>query len=203
MKQTNDPTLPQRNPAEADKQVIKNPSVGGMNIRQLTANDARAYRDLRLEALIQNPDAYLATFESESQKNISDFAWELRACLKAPIEGYYGVFDNDHLIAYLQISKTGLAKQNHIIFLYNLYVDHHYRRQKIGSSLVSYIIEQIREKDAQIEQIFLAHNGKNIGARNLYQSLGFKQFAIQKNTIKYKNEYDDTIEMVYKIKQNA
>lgn len=171
-----------------------------MKIRQLTGSDAQIYRDLRLKALTTDPDSYISTFEKESKKSLSDFSWELRSSLKPSIEGYYGVFDKGELLAYLQISKTGLTKQEHIIFLYNLYVDSNYRRQKIGSLLVNYIIEQIKEKDKQIEQILLAYNGKNISAGKLYQSLGFKKFAIQKNTIKYKNQYDDTIEMVYQIK---
>ncbi len=39
-----------------------------MTVRLLTEKDAQAYRDLRLEALQKNPEAFAAIFEDE-QKN--------------------------------------------------------------------------------------------------------------------------------------
>lgn len=172
-----------------------------MNIRLLDKKDAQSYRQLRLKALRTDPQVFLSTFAFESQKYLSTFEWELQGCIKIPVEGYYGYFDQEQLIAYLQLSKTGMPKQNHLIFLYNLYVDPEYRKQKIGYGFMSNIIGQIREKDPQIEQIRLTHIDKNQAAHQLYLSLGFKVEAIKKNVIKHNDDYADEVEMVLNLKK--
>ena len=42
-------------------------------IRLLTCNDALAYRDIRLEGLRQNPEAFASTFEDERDKPLGWF----------------------------------------------------------------------------------------------------------------------------------
>ena len=49
-----------------------------MEIRQLTAADAEVYRDLRLEGLQTNPEAFGASFEEEMDLSIESFASRLK-----------------------------------------------------------------------------------------------------------------------------
>lgn len=167
-----------------------------MIIKKLTSTHAHQYQRLRLEALQNYPQAFLSLYENEKQKTIYEFEWEIKSSYPTPFWGYYGVFENQQLLAYLQISKSPLPKQAHLAYVYNLYVSHQHQRQKVGNQLMRFIITQIKKKGENIEQIRLAHNGKNLQAHNFYKSLGFKTEAIKKKTIKYQDEYDDEIEMV-------
>lgn len=172
-----------------------------MNTRLLTRNDAQQYKDLRLQALRVAPECFLATYQQEAKKNINDFGWELSSCLRSATEGYYGVFEDNQLIAYLQASKTGLQKQDHIIFLFNLYVSIDHRRKKIAHHLVQHIITQIIKNDLEVEIIRVSHVKSNHPAHQLYQNLGFATESIQKNMIKDNGKYDDQIDMVLNIQK--
>ena len=167
-----------------------------MQIRLLDKKDAFIYRELRLQALRTDPQAFLSTFEFESQKYISTYEWEIQGSRKPPLEGYYGCFDSEKLIGYVQISKSGLPKQNHVMFLYNLYLDPTYRGKKIGHYFLSNIIDQIKKNDLSVEQIRLTHIDENLPAHKLYQDLGFVVEATKKNVIKFDTTYNDEIEMV-------
>jgi len=171
-----------------------------IQIRNLNRNDAAWYRQLRLKALRSDPDAFLSTYETEARKELSDFDWEIRSMAQAPIFGYLGYFDDDQLKAYLQISKTGLIKQNHICLIHNLYVDADFRKLGIGRKLLTEVINRIKTQTPEIEKILLSHNGKNQIGHEFYQSLGFTTIATKKNVIKYQGIYDDEVEMELNLK---
>ena len=169
-------------------------------IRNLNRNDAQAYRQLRLKALRSDPDAFLSTFEVEVKKELSDFDWEIRSMAQAPIFGYWGFFADDQLLAYLQISKTGLVKQNHLCLIHNLYVDVDSRHLGIGKKLLTVVIDRIKKQTPEIEKVVLAHNGSNQIAHSFYEALGFITIASKKNVIKYQGIYDDEVEMELNLK---
>lgn len=167
-------------------------------IRLLTHLDAQIYRDLRLKALASNPESFLATFESENNKPLPAFSSELRYALGQPIFGYYGIFSENNLVGYAYLEKSYLAKQQHIAFFYNLYIDPDYRHKGLARELFNHLLEKIK-RETQIERIFLSCNKKNSPALSLYQKLGFKEYAVKEKSIKWQDEYDDEIEMVMEI----
>ena len=167
-----------------------------MIIRMLTGIDAPAYRTLRLHALQSNPESYLATFPTESKRSEESFASEIRYSISAPIFGYYGVFDdNDSLVGYAQLDKSYLDKQQHIAFLYNLYVHPDHRGHGYASKLFTFLMDQAKEK-TQIERIFISCNRKNTPAQALYKKLGFSEYGVKEKSVKWNGEYDDEVEMV-------
>jgi RimJ/RimL family protein N-acetyltransferase len=169
-----------------------------MTIRLLTGNDAIEYKELRLKALQNNPESYLSTFESEKQRSVEAFSSELRYTISSPIFGYYGIFLENKLIGYASLEKSYLAKQKHIAFFYNLYIDPKYRNQGLALKLFNFILDKIKQK-TQIERIFLSCNKKNTPAIKLYKKLGFKEYGFKEKSIKYQDEYDDEIEMVREV----
>jgi len=169
-----------------------------MQIRLLTSADAILYRALRLEALQTNPNSFISTFEAEKNKSKSSFESELVGVYNPPLFGYWGVFDGEFLIAYIQLFKSYLPKQAHIAFLYNLYVDPKYRRKKIATKLLNHLIKQLKNQ-TQTERIFLSCNAKNKEALNFYRKSGFKRCGIKAKSIKHQGEYDDEIEMVLEL----
>lgn len=167
-----------------------------MNIRRLTEKDASAYRVLRLQALQNNPESYLAVYETEASKPLESFAWEMRyAGSVGQINGYYGVLVDDQLIGYAQLDQIQLPKQQHIAYLYNLYVDPAYRGQGHATQLFNYISQLAKEK-TQIERIFITCNRKNTAAQAVYKKLGFQEHGVKEKSVKWRGEYDDEVEMV-------
>lgn len=166
-----------------------------MTIRQLTTDDAQSYQQLRLKALQTNPESYLATYETEKDKSVDSFVWEISYATSPPISGYYGVFVDDQLVGYTQLDQSNLTKQSHIATMFNLYIDPNHRGQGYASQLFEYLIKIAKDK-AQIERIFITCNRKNLPAQKLYAKLGFTEYGLREKSVKWQGEYDDEVEMV-------
>lgn len=175
-----------------------------MMIHLLTEADAPEYHRLRLQALQTDPQAFLSTWENESTKHDSDFAWELESYYHPPLFGYYGIFDQtekqEKLIAFVQLGSSYLVKQKHVAFIYNLYIDPNHRHQGVGQQLFDHIFQAIQQHDQQIERIFLSCNALNKPAIRFYQKIGFKRCGIKPRSVKWNGVYDDEIEMVMVLK---
>ncbi|MBU0576200.1 GNAT family N-acetyltransferase [Patescibacteria group bacterium] len=166
-------------------------------IRRLDKSDDLIYRQIRLQALQTNPEAFLSTFDYEQLKDQGSFAYELSLSQQPPVWGYYGLFINDKLIGFCQISKSYLIKQQHIAFLYNLYLTPDYRGQGYAKKLVRFVLEKV--KTLHIERVFISYLAKNTRARGFYDYLGFKQCGLKPQAAKDGSQYDDEIEMVLEL----
>jgi len=164
------------------------------SIRLLQAHDVIPYHRLRLQAVASDPHAYLSTVEVETAKPLQYFSTELMfASLKAPF-GYYGLFNDDTLIGYIQLGTTGLAKQSHIAYFYNLYLDPHFRGQQLATQLCETVIAQAQA--AGLERIFAVSLAANQPALNFYHSLGFQNCGRRSQSVKWHDTYDDEVELV-------
>ena len=76
--------------------------------------------------------------------------------------------------------------------IYRIATDEKYRRRGIAYRLLDYAVKC--EKGKGLECLFLEVRSKNIPARNLYHSYGFKEVGERKNY--YSNPTDDAIFML-------
>ena len=60
--------------------------LSGLRIRRLEVADAALFRDIRLEALQKNPEAFGGTFEHESAQPLAWFAQGLEAVGEEPLQ---------------------------------------------------------------------------------------------------------------------
>src|SRR5215472_1474393 len=67
------PRLPGRRGA-ACRSADRVTAAAAIELRALSAGDAAAFREIRLEGLLQDPDAFGSTHESESTQPLSFFA---------------------------------------------------------------------------------------------------------------------------------
>lgn len=167
--------------------------------RILTVADAPAYQRLRLESLIQNPENFLQTYETEKNRQLENFERDLEGARFAPIYGYHGVFQDNKLMGYLQIDTSFLPKQRHLAFLYNLYITSSARRQGLAKKLCLNVLNLLKNQ-TQIELIYLSYNGKNETGKAFYKNLGFKRFGVKVDAIKWQSQYDDEVEAVLNLK---
>jgi ribosomal-protein-alanine N-acetyltransferase len=77
--------------------------------------------------------------------------------------------------------------------IYRVAVDEAYRKRGIAYRLLDYAVKCERGKG--LESLFLEVREKNIPAKNLYKSYGFREIGIRKNY--YKNPDDNAIIMLH------
>jgi len=157
-----------------------------IQIRHLAQVDAAIFRDIRLEALRSSPEAFGSTFDMESGQTLDFFAGRLRT------SEMLGAFDGDEIVGMAGLLvRTGL-KEAHKGVLVSMYVRPAARRRGVGRLLAEAIIELARER---VELLHLAVVSGNESARQLYASLGFVEYGIERKSLKQGGRYYDEILM--------
>ena len=113
--------------------------------------------------------------------------------------------NSEYIVAKINNSIVGFAgiwKAVDDVHITNIVVAKKFRREKIGSILLSHLIKMAQNIE-NITSITLEVNSFNIPAQKLYEKFGFKIVGLRK---KYYNNTDDAIIMTLKmsdIPQNA
>ena len=161
-------------------------SANSIQIRQLTPADAEAFRELRLEGLRLNPEAFGSLYESEKDQPLEKYSGWLTSST------IFGAYQNSHLIGTASFTQLSGLKDSHKGLLRAMYVRPAARRSGAGRQLVQAIIDHASQK---VEQLQLAVVSTNQPALRLYQSLGFQQYGLEKNALKHNGLYSDEILM--------
>ena len=148
-----------------------------LQIRRLEASDAALYRDIRLEALKKNPEAFGSTFERENAQPLSWFEAVLDGALVG-IAGY--------------AAQEG-SKQAHKGLLWGMYVRTAGRNASLGKRLVAAVLDHAR---GRVEMVQLTVVSENEAARRLYGAMGFVEYGYEKRGLKQDERYYDEVLMV-------
>lgn len=162
---------------------MNDPLVG---IRRLTPADAAAYRDLRLEALRRDPEAFGSTFEVENTRPLSWFAERLGTSY------VLGAFADGALCGIAGFVAQAGLKQAHKGTLWGMYVRPQARNVGLGRRLGMAIIALARE---HVELIQLSVVSENETARRLYARLGFVEYGLERSALKHNGRYYDDVLM--------
>jgi ribosomal protein S18 acetylase RimI-like enzyme len=155
-------------------------------IRRLRPEDAALYREIRLEALQHNPEAFSSTFEVEAAQTQAFFADRLAA---SPV---FGAFRLGDLLGIAGFYIQQGPKEAHKGVLVGMYVRPVARRAGIARRLVDAILAHARQ---HVEAIQLTVVSNNEAARRLYAGLGFVEYGIEKNALKDGGRYYDEVLM--------
>lgn len=120
------------------------------------------------------------SFESELKKHANSI--------------YLVVYEGSTLVAFVGMRMQ--AQEGHIT---NIAVKPTYQHQGIGTYLLKVMIELAKKNQAV--QMTLEVRVDNVGAKNLYQSLGFKPNFIRKNY--YAAEHIDALNMIKNLTSNT
>jgi RimJ/RimL family protein N-acetyltransferase len=166
-------------------------SAGNLNaaeakVRRLLPADAALYRDIRLDALQQDPEAFGSTYETESVQPLTWFADRLDGA------AVFGAFDGPELLGIAGLFIQQGRKHAHKGTLLGMYVRPSARRAGVGRLLVEAVIEHARR---HVELIQLSVVVGNEQARRLYASLGFVEYGIEKHALKQDGRYWDEVLM--------
>ncbi|HEX6945234.1 MAG TPA: GNAT family N-acetyltransferase [Casimicrobiaceae bacterium] len=139
-----------------------------MTIRALGAGDFAAYRQVRLRALAEHPEAFTSSVEEEDSA-----AGDARLArrLAGSADRMLGAFEADALVGTIGLSVDPRAKVRHRGLVVGMYVVPEQCGRGVGRALVEAQIAQART--AGLSGLHLTVTAGNDAARRLYERAGF------------------------------
>jgi RimJ/RimL family protein N-acetyltransferase len=162
-------------------------NIGGPQIRRLEPGDAALYREIRLEALQRDPEAFGSTFERE---NVQPLSWFEAAISRADI---FGGFLDGRLMGVAGFAAQEGTKHAHKGLLWAMYVRSAARKSGLGKILVAAVLDHAR---GRVEMVQLAVVSENEAALRLYEAVGFVEYGYEKRALKQDGRYFDEVLMV-------
>ena len=168
-----------------------------MEIRILQAKDAKAYWNLRLVTLRENPESFLLTMEEELNRTFP--LKRVSSQLKDPFRKTIGCFINGNLIGAVTLQRELYKKLKHKGSILSFFIKLEYRNRGIGRKMLQYIIDLANEYE--LEQLTLSVVSTNTKAIRLYESFGFNVYGRESNSLKWNNRYYDEWHMILFIQE--
>jgi RimJ/RimL family protein N-acetyltransferase len=160
-----------------------------VEIRRLAhedTSDVSRYRNIRLEALQANPEAFGSTFDFENTQPLSWFSDRLGSST------VLGAFGDGELVGVASFALQHGEKQAHKGTIWGMYVRPAARSAGVGRRLVDAVCSLARH---QVELIQLTVVVDNEQARKLYARSGFSEYGIEKRALKQAGRYYDQVLM--------
>ncbi len=162
-----------------------------MRIRKLNPADASIYREMRLEGLLNHPEAFGESAHEFAARSVEDIARMIPADPNSHKGFILGAFDEDsRLIGIVSLSRESFAKRAHKAILWGMYVRPAHWRKHVGSQLVNELIALARAF-GDVEQVVLTAATRNERAVRLYESLGFKSYGREPRALQIDGDYYD------------
>jgi ribosomal protein S18 acetylase RimI-like enzyme len=164
-----------------------------MHLRLLTADDAEAWWQLRLEMLGNDPESFADSAEEHEQTTVEDARKRLAAC--DPSENFVaGVFEDDKLAGTAGFFRRSNNKERHKGHIWGVYVTPRLRGKGAARALMQEIIRRARQLEG-LEQITLVASA-HLPAQRLYQAVGFESYGVERRSLKIGEQYVDDVLMV-------
>lgn len=158
-----------------------------MIVRNLTADDLSAYRELHRFGMAESPNGFVDVEATDAARPDS----EVEAMLTRG-DGW-GVFDGERLIGKLTIDALIYPSLSHTWWIHAVYVHPDARGTGASSKLIKAAIAHAQSRGAS--RIALWVNGVNAHAKGLYERMGFRQTGHIPGGIKVDGAYVDDVLM--------
>jgi ribosomal protein S18 acetylase RimI-like enzyme len=157
-------------------------------IKRLGPTDAGAWRDIRLAALKDAPEAFGQTFEHTSTLPFEHFSQAVSGA--NPI---FAAVVVDKLVGTAGFYVMGGPKQSHRGQLWGMFVAPEYRNTGIGKALIEAVIGNARDL---VEQVHLTVVSENVAAYRLYRRMGFQAYGVEPRALSHNGHFYDEVLMV-------
>ncbi|QKY71557.1 GNAT family N-acetyltransferase [Lentibacillus sp. CBA3610] len=162
-----------------------------MDIRLLEPGDAEVYKKLRLEALLNSPEAFSASYEEVQADSIGEY----QAIFQSQNIHTFGAFESNELFGVVTLIRETKMKAEHRTTISGLYVTPYKRENGTGKTLMHTAIDCAKSLDG-VEQVCLSVIIKRDTVKSLYYALGFVPFGVHKQAVKLGDTYFDEEYMV-------
>jgi len=162
-------------------------------IRAGREEDAPAYRELRLEALLNHPEAFSSDYETYASKPMS--YWVDRLRFDHPDNAVMMLFaaQEQGLIGMGGIAHSGGRKTRHSAYLVSMYVRPAWRGLRIAGGLVTACLDWARNEGITIVKLGVA--ATNVPAIRCYARCGFQVYGIEPRAICHDGVFYDELLM--------
>lgn len=149
-----------------------------MPIRRLTPDDAPAYRELRLRALREHPDAFTSDWQDANARPLE----ESRQRLASALVPFWGAFDeHGALVGMVGLECASRAKQRHKGTVVAMYVAREAAGRGLGRELLRALM--VHAPAMGITDLVLTVTEGNASAIRLYEEAGFTAFGTEPRAI--------------------
>jgi len=155
-------------------------------LRPGLAEDAPAYRELRLEALRNHPEAFSSDYETYLAKPMSFWAERLNFDHPDNVVMMFFAAHDEGLIGMCGIAYARARKTRHSAYLVSMYVRPYWRGLRIADGLITACLEWTRARGITILKLGVA--ATNVPAIRCYARCGFQVYGIEPRAI-----YDDGV----------
>ena len=163
-----------------------------MEFRRLTAADAEAYRRVRLHGLNEAPQAFAADYESSTTLPLEHFASRLKNEVDAFV---IGAFVEGQLVGTGGFYREDGPKLRHKGTIWGVYVMPEHRSGGMGRKLIAELVSNATAVPG-IRQINITVTAANERARQLYRSMGFEPWGLEKRALWIDGQFYDDEHMV-------
>lgn len=161
-----------------------------VQIRPLTEADAEIYHELRLRALREHPTAFAQPYELQAAMPISDVALRLKEASESPHDFILGLFLDGAFIGMVGFHRERRERVRHKGTIWGMYIVAEAQGRGLGRKLMREAISRASSMPG-LQQISLGVISGNECARNLYLSLGFESYGLEKRAMLVDGEYHD------------
>ncbi len=158
-----------------------------MNIRRLGAEDARAFRELRLEGLKMHPEAFGASFDDELAQPLERAA--ARLAENVVLAGFDAAGALQGIIG---LRREKAAKIRHRASIWGMYVAPSGRGTGLAKNLLQ---AAINEAMVDCQSVLLSVTASNEAAKRLYQRAGFREWAVDRKALCVEGAFVDEVLM--------
>lgn len=149
---------------------------------------------LRLEALQQDPMAFLSSYEDEVQ--FDDEVWVNRVTSGYDKKTNLTIYaeSDGKLVGMLGANWSERPKIRHVANIYSVYVTSSMRGQGIGSKMLQSLVDELSGLP-HIEKVKLTVTNTQTAAQALYEKFGFEVVGVAKREMKIDDTYYDEVHM--------
>ena len=161
------------------------------DIRILMTENIQQYHDIRLMALKESPTSFTGDYAREKA-----YGLEKLTRIVTPTDNRFilGVFVENQLIATIGFTASELPKAKHKAYIWGVYTRPNYRNRGLARKLLTKLCAVALAKD-DIGLLQLNVNSCNKSVIKLYESFGFKEYGLEKDSLRHNNKSFDKLLM--------
>lgn len=159
-----------------------------LNFRRLVADDAAAFRAVRLKAFKAHPESYGSSYDELVEKPLEHFGDWLAKMVA------FGAFLDGELKAVGAYFREEGEKMKHRGYVISMYTAPEVRGQGVAREIIKRLAEHA--KTEAIVQLHLGVGANNDAAKKSYQKAGFQTYGVEPRSLFVNGKYIDEELMV-------